>query len=185
MPSLLEIDELNVLKRLLDMTAKSEADDDEDYDDYIVDTITGILILAYRKGIESAGEQLNKNLVPDNLKLRDALEKVIAGKTYVDRLNEYLVTDDYSSIYRVAETESHRMINQGILDGGISAGAATKTWHTMLDDRVRDTHDYLEGETVPIDQDFYTYTGDHAPAPGQFGVPGQDVNCRCYISLSY
>ena len=54
----------------------------------------------------------------------------------------------------------------------------------MMDDRVRDSHDYLLGQTVGIDEDFYTWDGAHAPAPGMFGVPEEDINCRCECEFS-
>jgi hypothetical protein len=53
----------------------------------------------------------------------------------------------------------------------------------MLDDRVRETHDYLEGVRVGIDDLFYTFDGDAAYAPGGFGDPSNNVNCRCYLTL--
>lgn len=88
------------------------------------------------------------------------------------------------AIIRIAETEMHRDANTAALDTAKKAGATSKTWITMLDDRVRDTHDYLEGVTVGIDEEFYTYSGDHAPAPGMFGVPEEDINCRCELLFS-
>jgi hypothetical protein len=54
----------------------------------------------------------------------------------------------------------------------------------MKDDRVRDPHVYMEGMTVGLDDEFYTYTGDTTKYPGGFGVPELDINCRCYITLS-
>ena len=53
----------------------------------------------------------------------------------------------------------------------------------MLDDRVRDTHDYLEGVEVGLDDEFYTYLGNKAMFPGQFGVAEEDVNCRCWVTF--
>ena len=77
------------------------------------------------------------------------------------------------------------MTNEGINGFGNLYGMPniTKHWVTMRDDKVRDTHDYLEGTEVPFNEDFYTYNGDHAPFPGMFGVPEEDVNCRCIVEL--
>lgn len=88
------------------------------------------------------------------------------------------------AITRIAETEMHRIANTAALDTAKYAGAKYKTWATMLDDKVRDTHDYLEGETVDIDDDFYTYDGDHASAPGLFELAENNVNCRCELLFS-
>ena len=87
-------------------------------------------------------------------------------------------------IVRIAETESHRIANTSALDTARHGGATKKTWVTMLDDRVRETHDYLEGMTVGIDDDFYTYDGDHAPAPSLFQLASNNVNCRCELIFS-
>lgn len=84
-------------------------------------------------------------------------------------------------ILRVAETEGHRVLNQAMQATAEKGGATTKTWVTMEDDRVRDTHDYLLGETVGIDDLFVTYDGDSAMFPGGFEEAENNVNCRCWL----
>ena len=59
-----------------------------------------------------------------------------------------------------------------------------KIWGTMLDEKVRDTHAYLEGMKVPLDAEFYTYDGDHAQAPGGFTDANNNCNCRCALDIS-
>lgn len=59
-----------------------------------------------------------------------------------------------------------------------------KTWVTMMDEKVRDTHQYLEGMTVPLDDEFYTYDGDHAQAPGGFTAAQNNCGCRCQLDIS-
>lgn len=54
----------------------------------------------------------------------------------------------------------------------------------MEDDKVRDTHDYLEGMSVGIDEEFYTYDGDHALYPGGFENAQNNVNCRCFLTYT-
>lgn len=102
-------------------------------------------------------------------------ETVISG---FDQMN---LTD---AIIRILETEMHRDANEAALETARHAGAKTKTWQTMMDDKVRETHDYLLGVTVGIDDEFYTYDGSHAPAPGMFGVPEEDCNCRCELEFA-
>jgi hypothetical protein len=53
----------------------------------------------------------------------------------------------------------------------------------MMDEKVRDTHKYLEGMTVALDEEFYTYDGDHAPAPHGFTKVENNANCRCVVTL--
>lgn len=90
---------------------------------------------------------------------------------------------------RLAETEAHRVLNEAILDSALDYAeknpekTVMKTWATMLDDRVRETHDYLEGVTVPADARFYTFDGDSAMAPGGFGKAENNCNCRCVLRI--
>ena len=60
----------------------------------------------------------------------------------------------------------------------------SKTWVTMADEKVRASHQYLEGMTVPLDDEFYTYDGDHAQAPGGFTSAANNCNCRCQLDIS-
>ena len=60
----------------------------------------------------------------------------------------------------------------------------TKTWFTMRDEVVRDTHNYLESQSIPLEEEFFTYDGDHAPYPGQFTKAENNVNCRCIVRLT-
>ena len=89
----------------------------------------------------------------------------------------------------VAETETHRAINDGELDAGHEYERTHpnvtlyKRWRTMMDDRVRDPHDFLEGAIVPLNARFYTFDGDSALIPGGFMLPENNVNCRCDIEL--
>jgi uncharacterized protein with gpF-like domain len=62
-------------------------------------------------------------------------------------------------------------------------GATAKRWRTMNDDRVRDTHDYLEGMVVPFSERFYSYDGDSAEYPGGFALPENNINCRCVVEV--
>ena len=92
---------------------------------------------------------------------------------------------------KVSDEESSPVGAQAILPGpnGSSVparpkGVVYKTWETMMDDRVRDTHQYLEGTTIPFDEYFYTYDGDSALRPGDFAYPENDIGCRCRLRLS-
>ena len=87
-------------------------------------------------------------------------------------------------LVRIVDTESHRIANEAALKTAGKAGATNKKWVTMLDEKVRDTHAYLEGQTVPYDADFYTYDGDHARAPGLFTLPENNINCRCELQFT-
>lgn len=148
----------------------------------VVDGILDYLIYAYIWGVEDAADLLGKDIEPDSDKMHDTIYRDIAGKNFEQRINEYAEANDWEGIKRVAETETHRDYNEGILTAAEDNGAKSKTWHTMLDWRVREEHTWLEDVTVPIDADFYIGEAS-APAPGMFGVAELDVNCRCYLSV--
>lgn len=130
--------------------------------------------------------------------------KDIAGKDWEQRVSEYYDSDSgtVDDVIRVVDTDMNRVYNDSVLDVGEKAnrgkvertntdapvpdatGRVMKTWVTMADDRVRDTHDYLEGMSVPINERFFTFDNDYARYPGDFQLPQNNINCRCRISLS-
>ena len=110
--------------------------------------------------------------------------KKVAGRNFEERVTEYAKDGDVESIMRVADTDATRVFNDSSLNSATRLGATQKTWNTMADWRVRDTHNYLEGMTVGIADDFYTYDGDHAPGPGGFGNASNNCNCRCWLTFS-
>ena len=187
-------DELNNLStRAYKVRRTSENFTDEDFLDFVETS----LISAYKSGSDTVDEMLDIALALDiDLgNLEQALNLKVEDKTYKDRIVEYIeednATDDIQNseeITRVIETEWHRMFNQGELDRatqieaevGLSIG---KRWETMQDGRVRGTHNYLQSDTVPINEKFYTYDGDSALMPGGFAKAENNVNCRCWLKM--
>lgn len=146
-----------------------------------IDAVLDMLIMGYVWGETDAAESMGKAASPDSRKMMEVIYRPVAGKDFVDRLDEYAEADDYESAKRVMETDLHRVYNEAAYDFASSNGAKTKTWHTMRDDRVREYHEYLEGSTVPVDAKFYT-DGDEARYPGDFNSAELNVNCRCYLT---
>ena len=83
---------------------------------------------------------------------------------------------------RIARTEGHRIQTQSQLDAAHKAkekGAdMVKQWDSTLDGRTRESHQHLDGQIRELDEPF-EINGHKVMAPGQFGVPSEDVNCRC------
>lgn len=154
--------------------------------------LRGVLVAFTDLGIDIESDEYAyyKSLLDDSNVAEQSVNQEIDGKTYQERVEEHLLNlDGESSIQKIVETEVHRNMNNAIYDvGNVIQESGTpiyKTWRTMLDDRVRDSHDYLEGTKLEIDEEFYTYNGNHALFPGQFGVGEEDVNCRCYAQISF
>ena len=187
MASILPMDELNridseIRERFGDESLeKRDKRDEED----IIDELLDLFLLAYALGNSVTNENLSSNYEPSVDDVMKVVDAKVAGKTWRERVEDYFSSGGTGAdIVRIADTETHRIANTAALDTAKRAGAKSKTWITMMDDRVRDTHDYLEGETVDIDDNFYTYDGDHASAPGLFGLAENNVNCRCELLFS-
>ena len=172
MRSILPFDELNRLdeeirQRFGDAQLTDRREEEED----IIDELLDLFLLAYAMGNSVTNENLSSYYEPSVDDVMKVVDEKVAGKTWRERVEEYFANGGTGAdIARIADTEMHRIANTAALDTAKRAGATSKTWITMLDDRVRDTHDYLEGETVGIDDDFYTYDGDHASEIGRAHV---------------
>lgn len=138
------------------------------------DSILDLLIMAYMYGVEDVSLSLNGDFKADKNKLEKSIYKKIDGKTWVDRLKD---TDD---VKRIVVSEAHRVFSDGQWD--TADGKAThKIWHTREDDKVRDTHWYIDNLKVGINDYFYTLDGDRALKPYGFEEASNNVNCRCFL----
>ena len=184
MTSILPFDELNRFEATLRerfADGKLVKEDEED----IIDEMLDLFLLAYAKGNSVTNANLSSDWMPTVDDVMKVVDERVAGKTWRERVEEYFSSGgSVDDLVRIAETETHRDANTAAYETAKKAGATSKTWVTMLDDRVRETHDYLEGMTVGIDEDFYTYDGDHASAPGLFELAENNVNCRCELLFS-
>jgi hypothetical protein len=187
MASILPFDELNRVnaeirerfgKETLQKRDKREEED-------IIDELLDLFLLAYAMGNSVTNDNLSSDYTPSVDEVMEVVDAKVAGKTWRERIAEYFSSGGTGEdIARIADTEMHRIANTSAFNTAKHAGAKTKTWVTMADERVRDTHSYLEGETVGIDEDFYTYDGDHASAPGLFELAENNINCRCELLFS-
>ena len=189
MASILPFDELNSFTEKLrgmfpdgKLPPREEAKEEEED---IIDEMLDLFLLAYAQGNSVTSETLSFDWTPSVDDAIEVIDKEVAGKTWRQRVEDYFANGgSVGDLIRIAETETHRDANESALRTAKRAGAKRKTWVTMMDDRVRETHDYLEGETVEIGKDFYTFDGDHAPAPGLFSLAENNVNCRCELLFS-
>ena len=188
--TILPIDEINALEEKLkvhfDDDGKGKIKSRKDAD-AIEDELLDLFLLSYAFGATATNTELGTTEMPSAAAVSAAVDAVIAGETWKDRVEGYYESGGtLYDITRIAETDATRIYNQGALDAVVANNAITqanKRWVTMMDDRVRDTHSYLEGTEVPFDAEFYTWDGDHAAAPGMFMLPQNNVNCRCVIEV--
>ena len=206
-------DELSNLRAELDDTFKAGPEERKRRKPFIIDEILEMLIMAYMYGNEAAntmlyGSDVVDQIVPeqegpnrvidiDTDDMNRAVFKVVAGKNWEQRVSEYYDSDSgtIDDVIRVVDTDMNRIYNDSILNvgeraedeepvDGMPTVGVTKTWETMMDERVRSTHEPLQSVSVPVNGRFHTWDGDSARYPGDFTDPNNNINCRCRIVLS-
>lgn len=180
-------DELNILRSRIEAQEIESAEEPgrKQYDpEKCIDIVYEFLEFAWTMGVENTNENLSTSFVPQDAEFRAVAYEKIAGEDFTERVRKHAIQGDFEAIMRVADTESGRLMNTAALTTAKKAGATYKVWQTMNDDRVRDTHDYLFGMMLPIDDLFVTYDGDRALQPGGFTEAYNNVNCRCTLTFA-
>ena len=80
-------------------------------------------------------------------------------------------------------TEINTVCALALMAGALKKGYTRKRWKTFGDEKVRETHNEVNGETIPIQQPFIV-GGYRMMFPGDtsFGAPAQEVvKCRCTV----
>lgn len=83
----------------------------------------------------------------------------------------------------IAQSEANTFLNYSDYVDAKDRGYTQKTWLTMLDDRVRDSHEEIEGQTVGIDETFKVGTSEMR-FPHDWTLspdPKEVINCRCAV----
>lgn len=107
------------------------------------------------------------------------------AKTLAERnMNNTPFGTAINNAIRIARTEGHRVQTSAQMDAMSEAkkkGAdVVKQWDSTLDGRTRTTHRQLDGQIRELDEPFEV-EGMKADAPGMFGNPAEDCNCRCAV----
>ena len=132
---------------------------------------------ARRNALEKRAEYLGEIVTATTV---DKLERIIADGL-AEGLGRNAISDNIRSVYAelpvwradmIARTEATVSNNEGLMEGYKQSGVAThKEWVATLDDRTRDEHLALNGETVPVESNFSN--GLEFP---------QEINCRCVVA---
>lgn len=109
----------------------------------------------------------------------------IVGR-YADRLLQ-------SRAASLAKTQATKALNGGradtyqqLLDAGANPETILKSWRHKGDERVRDSHREMGGQTVRVDQPFVTPRGARLMFPGDdsLGAPDSETaGCRCRLKF--
>ena len=83
---------------------------------------------------------------------------------------------------RIARTETISAVNFGQLESAKQSEIVSgKRWLTAIDGSERETHADANGQVKNLDQEFEV-GDDYMMAPGQGGLPEENINCRCTIT---
>lgn len=126
---------------------------------------------------ETTWEQLKASL-SDGIRLGENIAQLI------ERVMTVMQDRIRSTPETIARTEVMGAANGGRLLAWQESGVVkAKTWLAALDERTRPTHVEAHGQTVGLYEDFVVGAGS-GPAPGQIGLPEEDINCRCTMTAA-
>ena len=77
---------------------------------------------------------------------------------------------------RIARTETSTAAGYGQHEAAKQSGVNRKLWISSRDDRVRDSHQDMDGETAALDE---PYSNGMMQVGDPSGGPGEIINCRC------
>lgn len=84
----------------------------------------------------------------------------------------------------IARTETHRVIETSKNDAMVEVNKEIpqmKIWRNAGDEKVRSTHEAMEGQKVPFNEPFELPSGAKTMYPGESGIASEDINCRCIV----
>jgi len=103
------------------------------------------------------------------------------GSSFLQQESSYWLS--YRRAEDIAKSEANTFLNYTDYVDAKEMGRTKKRWLTMLDDKVRQTHSEVEGETIGIDEVFHVgnslmrFPHDLESAPD----PQEVIGCRCAV----
>jgi hypothetical protein len=145
------------------------ANGDADWKEEILETAAQLWIEHFEA--EAPGRSFERPLVRFRTRLNDALDKTAEP-------GDDGVTD--GQIDRVTKWLATYTVNDGTITGAFGRGITHKRWTTSHDASVREIHEAVDGQIVPIGGAF-TVGGTKIGYPGEpVGPPEVWINCRCF-----
>jgi hypothetical protein len=145
-------------------------------------------------GSREALSQLLRDRRSDTRVERAAARGVPLGQSEIDRLvARYLERHRQHRAEVIARTEilrtqslsRHEAMRQTLAQIGMKPGEVWRTWNSTKDERVRDTHAAMDGQTVRgMNTRFNSPSGAKLLYPGDPAAPPEEtINCRCVITF--
>lgn len=132
---------------------------------------------------------LSKRGKGDAQRINDFNRQRVAA-ALVERDEDESEADAVNHVFDVADAEASTLGRDmvtalsawGVMEGGRQSGAGTKTWR-VTSSNPRDSHAALDGETVPLDQDFSN--GLKWPGDGSSGDADELAGCTCELEINF
>ena len=135
---------------------------------------------------ERLGQNADEVLVDLSNTIRNGIYNGVSYSNMTKELQGIFGSDKVTSD-TIARTETRRVISVGqtdVLDKVPESVGLMKKWVTLKDERVRSSHQSMNGKTIPYEQDFVTPLGSKGKAPMQLKGPNaaaDNCNCRCIM----
>jgi HK97 family phage portal protein len=167
---------LPVLEDILRDTPKAF---EVEVDPLIYDAKVKARLMSFKRRIrwitETTWEQLK-------IKLGDALAEGGGWSDLIGAVEEVLGDLETWRAERIARTETTAALNLGYEESLRAVGVKRKMWVTAHDERVRETHQAMEGVIADLDDYFVLPSGVRLRFPcDPEGAPEEVINCRCTI----
>lgn len=84
-------------------------------------------------------------------------------------------------------SEAHEEATRQVIEqAGIEGSTLRRTWVAIADDRTRDSHAAMDGQTVGLDESFISGDGNELMYPGDPSAPPEEIiACRCQVVISF
>jgi len=90
----------------------------------------------------------------------------------------------YTTAARVFSESQQLAVDEAVEQGVLDPSKVLRVWNRVADDRVRDAHNVMNGQTATMDGVFTDGVGNKLRYPGDPQAPPETtVNCRCWLSL--
>lgn len=186
MLTILDFDEIHAnTERIVNAYLTSKTLELKNKQEYIEYELYLLLGSYYIDGLYSTGLTNDINVSSEDM--QSCIYQNIAGKTFKDRVYEYVANNDVKALARLLDSEAHRVYESAAYktatDYQVTTGkTVVKVWNTQGDLKVRDTHEYIDAIEKKLNEPFITYDLDEAQYPGGFSNAENNVNCRCWLS---
>jgi uncharacterized protein with gpF-like domain len=111
----------------------------------------------------------------------DSITADIVDATNRHRDDPYFYSKDRARL--IAEGEANSIFNHTEYEEA-AKNKKYKTWHTIMDNRERESHAEVNGTKIPID-DYFVLHGGTCLYPRSDELPTEEVaNCRCSLTFS-